>query len=270
MRFVARQICYCVDMRRTALLAILAALTLSPAGCRTGNQANQAEQTPAATPAPAPEATATPPPSAPASTDHRPLIVCFGDSLTAGYGAEFGKSYPNYLQADLDAKGYHYRVVNEGISGNTTKDGVERVNDIVAMKPAIVVVEFGGNDGLRGLRIEDSRANLDKIVSTLKIQRHKSRPRRHHPPTGLWPRLHPPVQRHLHTARKKIQRPHAPVLVEGRLRRRRHDAGRQNPRHSRRKQGSSQQHPPAHPPSAQKIIRLTRYWCSRKPRTGVQ
>jgi acyl-CoA thioesterase I len=155
-------------MRRTALLAILAALTLSLAGCRTGNQANQAEQTPAATPAPAPEATATPPPSAPAATDHRPLIVCFGDSLTAGYGAEFGNSYPDYLQADLDAKGYHYRVVNEGISGNTTKDGVERVNDIVAMKPAIVVVEFGGNDGLRGLRIEDSRANLDKIVSTLK------------------------------------------------------------------------------------------------------
>jgi acyl-CoA thioesterase-1 len=155
-------------MRRTALLAILAALTLSPAGCRTGNQANQAEQTPATTPAPAPEATATPPPSAPAATDHRPLIVCFGDSLTAGYGTEFDKSYPDYLQADLDAKGYHYRVVNEGISGNTTKDGVERVNDIVAMKPAIVVVEFGGNDGLRGLRIEDSRANLDKIVDTLK------------------------------------------------------------------------------------------------------
>lgn len=155
-------------MRRTALLTILAALTLSPAGCRTGNQAKQAEQTPAANPAPAPEAAATPPPSAPAATDHRPLIVCFGDSLTAGYGAEFGKSYPDYLQADLDARGYHYRVVNEGISGNTTKDGVERVNDIVAMKPAIVVVEFGGNDGLRGLRIEDSRSNLDKIVSTLK------------------------------------------------------------------------------------------------------
>ena len=155
-------------MRRTALLTILAALTLSLAGCRTGNQANQAEQTPPATPAHAPEATATPPPSAPAATDHRPLIVCFGDSLTAGYGAEFGKSYPDYLQTDLDAKGYHYRVVNEGISGNTTKDGVERVYDIIVMKPAVVVVEFGGNDGLRGLRIEDSRANLDKIVSTLK------------------------------------------------------------------------------------------------------
>jgi acyl-CoA thioesterase-1 len=155
-------------MRRIALLAILAALPLSLAGCRTDNQAKQAEQTPVATPAPAPEATATPPRSAPAATDHRPLIVCFGDSLTAGHGTGSGESYPDYLQTDLDAKGFQYRVVNEGISGNTTKDGVERVDTIVAMKPAVVVVEFGGNDGLRGLRIEDSRANLDKIVDTLK------------------------------------------------------------------------------------------------------
>jgi len=123
---------------------------------------NSAESVPGGeTPLPAPQ------PSATTISDKRPLIVCFGDSLTAGYGTELGKSYPDYLQADLDAKGYHYRVVNEGISGNTTKDGVERVDSIVAMKPAVVVVEFGGNDGLRGLRIEDSRANLDKIVGTL-------------------------------------------------------------------------------------------------------
>jgi len=95
------------------------------------------------------------------------VIVAFGDSLTAGYGTEPGQSYPDYLQADLDKLGYHYRVVNAGISGNTTKDGVERVDSIIAMHPALVIVEFGGNDGLRGLRIEDSRANLDKIVSTL-------------------------------------------------------------------------------------------------------
>ena len=100
-------------------------------------------------------------------TDPRPRIVCFGDSLTAGYGAEGGQSYPDFLQADLDQRGYHYRVVNAGISGNTTKDGVERVDRIVSMKPALVVVEFGGNDGLRGLRIADTRANLDKIVSIL-------------------------------------------------------------------------------------------------------
>ena len=154
-------------MRRTAFLAILAALTTSLTGCRTDNQTKSVEQ-PAATPTPAAEAPTAAPQPASVTTDHRPLIVCFGDSLTAGYGAEFGKSYPDYLQADLDAKGYHYRVVNQGISGNTTKDGVERLDSIVTMKPAIVVVEFGGNDGLRGLPIEDSRSNLDKIVATLK------------------------------------------------------------------------------------------------------
>lgn len=97
----------------------------------------------------------------------RPRIVCFGDSLTAGYGTEAGQAYPDYLQAELDQRGYSYHVINAGISGNTTKDGVERVSSIVAMKPDIVVVEFGGNDGLRGLRIADTRANLDRIVSTL-------------------------------------------------------------------------------------------------------
>ena len=102
-----------------------------------------------------------------AKPDSRPLIVCFGDSLTAGYGTEAGQTYPDYLQANLYAAGYKNRVINAGISGNTTKDGVERVNSVVTMKPAVVIVEFGGNDGLRGLRIEDSRANLDKIVATL-------------------------------------------------------------------------------------------------------
>lgn len=101
------------------------------------------------------------------------MLVCFGDSLTAGYGADPGQSYPDYLQADLDARGYHYRVVNEGVSGNTTKDGVERLDHILSLKPAVVVVEFGGNDGLRGLPIADSRANLDKIVTTLQANRIK-------------------------------------------------------------------------------------------------
>ncbi len=100
--------------------------------------------------------------------DKRPLIVCFGDSLTAGYGTDPGQSYPDDLQRDLDAKGYTYRVVNEGVSGNTTKDGLGRLNHVVALHPAITVVEFGGNDGLRGLPIADSRANLDQIVQTLK------------------------------------------------------------------------------------------------------
>ncbi len=104
----------------------------------------------------------------PAKPDNRPVLVCFGDSLTAGHGTDIGQSYPDYLQADLDALGYRYRVVNEGISGNTTKDGVARLAHIVSLKPEIVVVEFGGNDGLRGLPIADTRANLDTMVRSLK------------------------------------------------------------------------------------------------------
>jgi acyl-CoA thioesterase-1 len=103
-----------------------------------------------------------------ASKDARPVLVCFGDSLTAGFGTGAGQSYPDYLQIDLDKLHYRYRVVNEGVSGNTTKDGVERLPEILALHPAVAVVEFGGNDGLRGLRIEDTRANLDQIVGTLK------------------------------------------------------------------------------------------------------
>jgi acyl-CoA thioesterase I len=102
------------------------------------------------------------------NNDKRPVLVCFGDSLTAGLGTGPGQSYPDYLQGDLDKLGYHYRVDNEGISGNTTKDGVERLPEILALHPQVAVVEFGGNDGLRGLRIEDTRANLDTIMKTLK------------------------------------------------------------------------------------------------------
>jgi acyl-CoA thioesterase-1 len=159
-------------MRRTESIAILAALALSLLGCRSDSTPKDTEQPDSAKSVPTAEAPP-PAPKSPVTTidDKRPLIVCFGDSLTAGYGTEPGKSYPDYLQTDLDAKGYQYRVVNEGVSGNTTKDGVQRVDGIVAMKPAIVIVEFGGNDGLRGFRIEDSRTNLDQIVSALKGSR---------------------------------------------------------------------------------------------------
>lgn len=156
-------------MRRVAIVPILAVLLASLSGCQ--SKTPPADPIPTGTPAVKNETT--PPTVAstvqtPLADDPRPRIVCFGDSLTAGYGADPGQSYPDFLQADLDKLGYGYRVVNAGISGNTTKDGVERLERVLGMKPALVVVEFGGNDGLRGLRIADTRANLDKIVSTLK------------------------------------------------------------------------------------------------------
>jgi len=102
--------------------------------------------------------------SAPVQAAVRPIIVCFGDSLTAGLGTGPGESYPDYLQQDLDQRGYHYRVLNDGVSGNTTKDGVSRLDSVIALKPAVAVVEFGGNDGLRGLQNPQTEANLDRIV----------------------------------------------------------------------------------------------------------
>ncbi len=102
-----------------------------------------------------------------APVDHRPAIVAFGDSLTAGFGVEPGSSYPDFLQKDLDRAGLTWHVVNAGVSGDTTTDGVNRLNEALSYQPRIVVVEFGGNDGLRGLPIETTRANLDQIVATL-------------------------------------------------------------------------------------------------------
>ncbi|MBT9330652.1 arylesterase [Paracidobacterium acidisoli] len=97
-----------------------------------------------------------------------PAIVCFGDSITAGYGAEPGHSYPDYIQKALSARGYRYHVVNLGISGNTSKDGVNRLKDVLKLHPAVVIVEFGGNDGLRGLPLSVTRDNIDAIVGTLR------------------------------------------------------------------------------------------------------
>jgi acyl-CoA thioesterase-1 len=105
----------------------------------------------------------------PAATvpDGRPVVACFGDSLTAGLGTDPGQSYPDYLQKILNDANYPYRVVNEGVSGNTTKDGLNRIGRILALHPVLVVVEFGGNDGLRGLPLEQTKSNLGSIIEQL-------------------------------------------------------------------------------------------------------
>lgn len=102
-----------------------------------------------------------------APADDRALIVCFGDSLTAGYGTDPGQSYPDALQKRLDDHGYNYRVVNAGVSGETSKDGLERVGRIAMRHPKIVVLEFGGNDGLRGLPLEQTQSNLAEMIEQL-------------------------------------------------------------------------------------------------------
>ena len=140
-------------VRAKWIVAALLSLTLY--GC--GGQ-QQAEQ---------PKSVSTPAEIAPAPIDTRPVIAAFGDSLTAGYGVEPGKSYPDFLQRRLDAAGYKYHVLNLGVSGDTTTDGIQRLPDVLAAKPSLVVLEFGGNDGLRGLPVSTTRANMTQMIQTI-------------------------------------------------------------------------------------------------------
>lgn len=105
--------------------------------------------------------------AAPAPPDTRRVIAAFGDSLSAGYGVAPGKSFPDDLQRLIDAAGFRYRVVNLGVSGDTTTDGVERLPTVLAVHPAIVILEFGGNDGLRGLPVASARKNFEQMIETL-------------------------------------------------------------------------------------------------------
>jgi len=94
-----------------------------------------------------------------------PAIVVLGDSLSAGYGIKVEQGWVNLLAQRLATEGYGYRVVNASVSGETTQGGLARLPRALEIhKPAIVVVELGGNDGLRGLPLAASRENLAKIV----------------------------------------------------------------------------------------------------------
>lgn len=103
---------------------------------------------------------------APVSAE-RPRIVAFGDSLTAGLGVAQEESYPAQLQRKLEEAGYSYRVVNAGVSGETTAGGLRRVAWVLNSKPSIVILELGGNDGLRGLGLQETKANLERIIQQL-------------------------------------------------------------------------------------------------------
>jgi acyl-CoA thioesterase-1 len=154
--------------RKRSLVIVAAILiwVVVTSGC------NRTENSPATSTAPineerkdvAPTSTSgTEPQSIDRSSD--PVIVTFGDSLTQGVA---GKSYPDYLQDLLDKNGYRYRIDNQGVSGDTSSDGLVRIDNVVGVHPALVILEFGGNDGLRGLPIEGTRKNLEEMIVRLK------------------------------------------------------------------------------------------------------
>ncbi len=102
--------------------------------------------------------------------EHWPRIVAFGDSLTAGYGLSTDESYPAILQERLIKANYHYTVINAGVSGDTTAGGLRRLDWVLKSRPTIVILVLGGNDGLRGLPLDDTYANLEKIIQRLKAE----------------------------------------------------------------------------------------------------
>ncbi len=96
-----------------------------------------------------------------------PVIVAFGDSLTFGQGVPFEQNYPSRLQGQLDKLGYKYRVVNAGISGDTSSGGLARVETVLKQKPAIVILELGANDGLQGRSVPKLKENLAAIIERI-------------------------------------------------------------------------------------------------------
>lgn len=131
------------------MLGLITIVTLVLTGCENG-----AEQ-------------AAPPPreKAPAYTK---TIVAVGDSLTEGLGVLEENAYPARLQRKLNANGYPYRVVNAGISGETSSGALSRINWILTLKPDIVILETGANDGLRGVDPALTEKNIDQIIRILK------------------------------------------------------------------------------------------------------
>ena len=105
-----------------------------------------------------------PPASNAAFRPEERILVAFGNSLTAGLGVAPRETYPARLQEKLSLAGYRYRVVNAGVSGDTTAGALRRVEWVLKSKPDIVILELGANDGLRGLNLKDTRANLSLII----------------------------------------------------------------------------------------------------------
>ena len=95
------------------------------------------------------------------------VVVALGDSLTAGLGVAADEAFPARLQAGLRTEGYAYRVVNAGVSGDTTAGGLRRVDWVLRANPEVVIVALGANDGLRGLSPQAMRDNLEEIVARL-------------------------------------------------------------------------------------------------------
>lgn len=103
----------------------------------------------------------------PALAGDAPVIVIVGDSISAAYNMETGESWPSLLQERLHRNGYTHRVFNSSITGDTTQGGLSRLPRLLDKHhPALVIIELGGNDGLRGISTDVTRANLSVMIES--------------------------------------------------------------------------------------------------------
>ena len=98
------------------------------------------------------------------------VILCFGDSLTAGLGLDMEDAFPAVIQRRIDSLGYDYKVVNAGLSGETTASGKNRLNWVLNQKTDILILELGANDGLRGINLTETRQNLQAIIDRVRAK----------------------------------------------------------------------------------------------------
>jgi len=98
----------------------------------------------------------------------KPVILFFGNSITAGYGIEPEYRFSNRIDDRLDSLGYNYQVINAGVSGETTATGNSRINWVLKQVPEVFVLELGANDGLRGIAVAETKKNLKLIINKVK------------------------------------------------------------------------------------------------------
>jgi acyl-CoA thioesterase I len=142
---------------RRSLLVLALAMVWIAGGCRKEAPPEPAASQPRSEPSPVTPAD----PDAPAA---RPRIVAFGDSLTVGLGLLEQEAYPALLQRKIDAAGYQFEVINAGVSGDTSAGAVRRLDWALEGDVKVLIVAFGGNDGLRGLPVTQMKENLSAII----------------------------------------------------------------------------------------------------------
>ncbi|MBO3699629.1 arylesterase [Roseivirga sp. E12] len=104
----------------------------------------------------------------PFDQDEKKRIVFFGDSITAGYGLSTEQAFPALIQQKIDSSEMAYQVINAGLSGETSAGGLSRIDWILKTKPDIFILELGGNDGLRGLSLDETEKNLTTMIQKVR------------------------------------------------------------------------------------------------------